>query len=143
MRASIVGRGAVESAVTMPTNALYTASPDRIVGKTEVHELTHQWSTDIGAFPGYGDHCFPEVSYDSQGSYQVPPGAGTLYCTMSFDDPAATMVAPWSTPTSQITISAIEYQYANGSTTFHVIPQGTGWHSEYLGIRAVADPWVP
>lgn len=100
------------------------ARADRWAMKTVAHEIAHQWETNGTLWrPLYPtttkDHC-PSTTrvYDDPASY----------CLLASFDPNGA--------------GAVE-QRTNGIARFHLLPLGSGWHSEYLEIRRRPDPFVP
>lgn len=101
-----------------------TANEDAWAMKTAAHEIAHQWQTNSIIWQALDptttlDHC-PHTTkvYDNP----------NVYCLLaSFDSGTSGSVA----------------ERTNGIARFHLLPRGTGWHSEYLEIRRRADPFVP
>jgi len=144
---SILYRGRVEQYIPLNTSNIHDRTPDAVLQKVEVHELTHQWRLNGGPTSGHGDHCYPEVAYNSPAAYPQTngqpggtPAPGTLFCTMSEASTNLTMPAPWD-PT--VAINPVVWQYGNGVTAFHMALINSNWDSEYLGIRKAPADWQP
>lgn len=94
------------------------SNADRWAMKTSAHEIAHQWETN-GAW-NLSDHCATTTK-----AYNDP----AVYCLLAAHDANG---------------SGSVAQRTNGIARFHLLPlPGGGWHSEYLGIRARSDPFVP
>jgi hypothetical protein len=97
---------------------------DRWAMKIAAHEIAHQWQTNGTIWQVVDpttteDHC-PKT-------------------TKVYDDPANyCLLASFDSSTSGSVV-----QRTNGIARFHLLPQGSGWHSEYLEIRRRSDPFVP
>lgn len=112
-------------AIADQLNGNNTVTEDNWAMKTAAHEIAHQWQTNSTIWQSLDptathDHC-PKTTkvYDDPANY----------CLLaSFDSTTSGSVA----------------QRTNGIARFHLLPlPGGGWHSEYLGIRRRADPFVP
>ena len=140
--AALLLGGTVEHEVALSGSPLCGVAAGTVLRKTAVHELAHLWRTNELAFPGTFDHCVGQVAYDSPAQYNVPNSLpGTLYCVLLSLGTADPSVS--SSCATGGTADAVEVQYANGITTFHMTQVNGQWHSEYLGIRNAIDPWLP